>query len=62
MDNYITFSKYYKALIDIAHDKVKEPMLTLNEITNSAVFPERRWLLGKIDKFARLKAHYETAQ
>ena len=62
LDNYITFSKYYKALVDIAHDKVKEPMIILDEISNSSVFPERRWLLGKIDKFARQKVQYETAQ
>ena len=62
LDNFTIFSKYYKALIDIAHDKVEEPMMILDEITNSSVFPERRWLLGKIEKFAKLKAHYETAQ
>jgi hypothetical protein len=62
LDNFITFSKFYKALIDIAHDKVKEPMMVLDAIINSPVFPERRWLLGKIEKFAKLKAHFETVQ
>jgi len=62
LDNYIIFSKYYKSLIDIAHDKVEEPLMVLDEIKNSSVFPERRWLLDKIDKFARLKAQYEIAQ
>jgi len=62
LDNFIIFSKYYKSLIDIAHDKVEEPLMILDEINNSSVFPERRWLLGKIDKFARLKAHYEVTQ
>lgn len=62
LDNFIKFSKYYKALLDIAHDKVKEPMLILDKINRSTVFPERRWLVGKIEKFAKLKAHYVIAQ
>jgi len=62
LDNFIIFSKYYRSLIDIAHDKVKEPEMILDAIIKSSVFPERRWLLGKIEKFTRQKAHYETAQ